>query len=380
MVPSDAGDDDAADPDDGEVGPDDATPSPAAPADESPGGAPPVPVPPSPTPAGTGALAIDCDASIPDVQTNCSYLSGEAFAIQVHVAYAPAEGYFGLQAKLAWHDAQLDLQPEGQGASWAVWSGCGVPAQFQDTVAGAPSLLSGCVPFPLPAEGRTDTGAVFQFGFRCVQDGRAPLRLIPAAGDGQLGSHFVDRDMARIEPALANAQVTCGPCPSDDCPPAPLAGLGRVAVDCDATAGGVQAGCRYAPGESFSVQVHIIEPPARGFYDLRGAMRWDEEVFVYLPPDSQETDGCNFSPGWSWGNYQGDGLVTLGCTAKLREWPPPLTLFAGPFLEMQFRCAAAGVAIAALDGFLNGSAEDTWFSDGEQMFAPYLENAVITCG
>jgi hypothetical protein len=211
------------------------------------------------------------------------------------------------------------------------------------------------------------------------------MRLIPMNGDGQLGSHFLGARLEPVEPDLANASVTCGPCPTGVCPPRRRPGLGLVAVDCDASVAGVQAVCHYAAGESFSIQIHILEAPAAGFRELSGYMRWDEAVFEYVAEDvSRVLDSCNFTSGYTWSEYNSlyGGLV-FGCLSALPNTEAPLNNFVGPFVESQFRCGEGGVATAALEGLLDGTESGfgpTQFSLGELSFVPYLEHALITCG
>ncbi|MEX1254398.1 MAG: flexitail domain-containing putative surface protein [Dehalococcoidia bacterium] len=172
---------------------------------------------------GNGALAIDCNATAAGVQSDCAYSLGTTFRINVVATKAPADGYFGFQAKVRWADAQLDYEPMAAAAQEALWSQCSFAARFINQPAD-PSVLLGCVPIPWPEEGDMSTGALLQFDFTCMQNGHASLTLVPLAGDSQLGTHFVDFGAQAFAPALANANVLCGakptatPCAGGGCP------------------------------------------------------------------------------------------------------------------------------------------------------------------
>ncbi len=178
------------------------------------GGCPPPPTPtatpdpgPTPEPAGSGGLAVDCNAASPGIQGACSYPEGATFSVQVYVTHAPLDGYWAIQAKLRWTDEQLDYLP---GDRWdeILSPDCQIPSRAINQP-NDPSLLVGCTPFP-SGTGLTTTGAVMEFRFACREAGETPLYLVARAGDLQLGSHFLDRNLSPIDPELSPATVTCG--------------------------------------------------------------------------------------------------------------------------------------------------------------------------
>ncbi|MEX1253135.1 MAG: flexitail domain-containing putative surface protein [Dehalococcoidia bacterium] len=173
-------------------------------------------------PTTDGAMAVDCDAGQPGVQDTCAYSQGAEFEVQVHIVAAPAAGHFGLQAKLRWPDGTLNYQPAASAADEKVWAGCTIPTRNINEPAD-PSLVYGCLPFPLPIEGITETGAILQFAFQCDAAASAPsgpnLLLVPRAGDAQFGAHFLDQFFSPIDPALTPATVDCSaPVPPDPDP------------------------------------------------------------------------------------------------------------------------------------------------------------------
>jgi hypothetical protein len=73
-------------------------------------------------------------------------------------------------------------------------------------------VLYACVPFPVPGTdaGISYTGPVLLFNFTCKAGGSSPLTLVPQEGDPQQGSHFLDQNLAPVDPELTAAGVTCG--------------------------------------------------------------------------------------------------------------------------------------------------------------------------
>jgi DNA-binding CsgD family transcriptional regulator len=177
---------------------------------------------PVPTPFGNGAMAIDCDASLAGVQTSCVYPGGSTFAVQVQVPYAPAAGYGGFDVKVRWDAATLGYLPKADPADEALWEECDIPVRMDNQSLGEPSVLFACVPFPAPSVPHTSAGPMLQFALSCQREGTTALALVPRAGDPQHGTHFLTLQTDPIDPALAGAQVACGPCPPGGCPPPPL--------------------------------------------------------------------------------------------------------------------------------------------------------------
>lgn len=176
-----------------------------------------------------GAMTVDCDAGAPGIQDDCSYPSGATFSTQVHVTKAPPGGSFAFQTKLRWSDAQLDYLPAADAADESLWAHCDIAARA-DNQPLDPSLVYGCVSFPLLASGDTTVGAVLQFEFQCQADGNTPLELVAREGDSQGGAQFLDEVGQQIDPELMSAHVLCGtkpptptPCAPNGCPtPTPI--------------------------------------------------------------------------------------------------------------------------------------------------------------
>jgi hypothetical protein len=141
----------------------------------------------------------------------------------VHIVAAPAAGHYGFQAKLRWPDGTVLYQPAANPGDERVWAGCTIPSRNVNEP-DDPSLVYGCIPFPLPDPGITETGAVLQFDFQCAQGITTPpagpnLLLVPRAGDSQAGSHFLDAAFSPVDPALTPTTVDCSaPVPPDPDP------------------------------------------------------------------------------------------------------------------------------------------------------------------
>jgi hypothetical protein len=157
-----------------------------------------------------GAMALDCDASTPAIDTACSYGPGATFSIIVNATAANSGGYAAYQAKVRWADATLDYLPAADPATENQWLACAPPAGFPgrvDNQPGDPSVLPGCA----TAVTGTYTGALVKLQMQCQTPGTTALTLVPSAGDSQGGSVFFDAFGSPIipDPALTNASVTC---------------------------------------------------------------------------------------------------------------------------------------------------------------------------
>ena len=180
-----------------------------------------------------GAMAVDCDATQGGIQSECTYLPGSSFNIQIHITQPPAGGYNSSQAKVEWTEGVVNYLPTASLADEALASNCTILGRSNNwEELDLPSVVFVCT--PTPAGLFTDTGAFLTFEFQCNRDPNAPspsaglepdqslLRLVPLTGDVQQGSHFTDLDSAAIEPGptLTNATVTCGDGPADGEPEA----------------------------------------------------------------------------------------------------------------------------------------------------------------
>lgn len=177
----------------------------------------------------SGAMALDCDAATPGIQTSCTYGWGATFSVQVHVTKAPIEGYFGFQAKLRWTEDVLDYLPTNDPMDEALWPACGLAARANNSeglpsLPIEPSMLWGCVPFPAISEGDTFLGAVMEVAFQCGEESYTLLELVAGA---PAGTYFIDDSLVPIEPALTDVEIGCGidpptptPCLPAGCPTA----------------------------------------------------------------------------------------------------------------------------------------------------------------
>jgi len=162
-----------------------------------------------------GAMAVDCNGAIAGVQAVCTYPTiPTTFTVQVHATKAPPDGYLGFQSKTRWVDAIIEYLPASSAASEILWPGCqgGFAARSNNQPAD-PSVVNGCAA-GIGAPPSNFTGAVVQISLRCDALGVTPLTLVPAAGDTQGGTQFIDPNQAPLDPALTNATVTCGTPPT----------------------------------------------------------------------------------------------------------------------------------------------------------------------
>lgn len=163
-----------------------------------------------------GQLSVDCAGTGSQVVANCQYGEQQAFTVAIHAVSAPAAGYPAFQAKLRWNPAVLDYRPSGEPDDEAVWPACSISVRFDNRPDDA-SVLLGCSTFP--AEASNYEGALVQLQFGCVAAETSQVTLVPQAGDGQGGSHFIvlddNDDQIIIDPALLGATVTCGGAPVD---------------------------------------------------------------------------------------------------------------------------------------------------------------------
>jgi DNA-binding CsgD family transcriptional regulator len=343
-----------------------------------------------------GMMAVDCDADQAGIQSSCAYAGGATFHIQIHVTQAPSDGYFVFQSKLRWNDAQLGYLPASTPHE-ALWEECDTPARLDYQA--EPSVIFGCYPFPYLAEGDTTTGAVLQLQFQCEEGGMTPLELVSREGDLHGGTFFLDGLGNPIDPLLADAQVVCSgsapgpePCPPD-CPapsptptaptPAPAPGEpGSMAVDCAAATAGIQSDCQYASGASFSIQVHVTQPPSQGYFAFQTKLRWSDEQLDYLPASDPADSGlwhrCDIA-AWSDGQPSGEASLLFGCLPFPALSEGDATT--GAIVEFQFQCQEDGLTSLTLMPREGDPQGGTYFDDGFLgSIDPTLAEATIQCG
>jgi hypothetical protein len=133
----------------------------------------------------------------------------------------PEDGYFAVTMKLRWPDGSLLYLPNANPGNESPWQHCNIPYRTVNEP-GDPSVAFGCVPLPLPSQALVKTGVVAQFQMECNTPGAsAPagavpsgldepnLVLVPRPGDAQNGSHFLDENLAPVDPELRGATIDC---------------------------------------------------------------------------------------------------------------------------------------------------------------------------
>ena len=355
--------------------------------------APPVPNPPPPYPG--GMMAVDCDAGQGGIQSSCTYAGGSTFHIQIHVTQAPTDGYFGFQTKLRWNDAQLGYVPASS-AEEALWRECDIPARL-DNQPWEPSMIFGCVPHPPLTEGDTTTGAVLRFQFQCEGGGMTPVELVSGERDSQ-GGFFLARGLPNNAnyPLLTGARVVCGGQPAEPCAPdcpapsptptatrlPPLVDSGSMAVDCDAATEGIQNSCQYASGATFSLQVHVTQPPTGGYFSFQTKLGWSDGQLDYLPANELADSGlwqrCDIAV-WAGGVPLGEASFLFAC-APFPELSEGDTT-TGAIVEFLFQCQQDGLTNLTLIPAPGDRQGGTYFVSGfHQVINPTLTQATIRCG
>src|SRR3990172_6002802 len=94
-----------------------------------------------PARAADEAMAVDCDASTPGIDTACTYGPGASFHIAVDVTN-PGSGYTAYQVKVLWDDANLEYI-QGNINAENLWPDCFIRARSNNQP-GNPSVLYGC--------------------------------------------------------------------------------------------------------------------------------------------------------------------------------------------------------------------------------------------
>lgn len=158
---------------------------------------------------------------------------------------------------------------------------------------------------------------------------------------------------------------------------------GSVAVDCDASAGGLQSDCAYAVGATFDAQVHVVAAPTGGYYSHQMKVRWSDPQLDYLPTASPADENL-----WSrctlplrQDNRTGsppDPSVLFGCTPlpALRTGD----LGTGAILQFQFQCLQAGSASLQLVPRAGDPQNGSHFLDGTlNPIDPAIADATVDC-
>ena len=168
---------------------------------------------------------------------------------------------------------------------------------------------------------------------------------------------------------------------------------GAMAVDCDASQGGVQSDCQYAPGTTFDIQLNVTQAPSTGYVGFQARFDWDSGVINYLPTGSGSDEGiwshCDIAAR-SPDPPTGDPQQLIGCQA----FPFPTTAFTdtGAVVQLQFECEAAPSGALTPPTGLNPDQsrlsliaapqvpQGTYFTDlNLSEVYPTLSDAVITC-
>ena len=153
-------------------------------------------------------MAVDCDASEPGVQKDCSYEADALFRLQIHITRAPTYGYTLFEIKLRWGDAGLAYLPTTEPVEEGIWTSCDEQKRYGIT---AKTLHFGCIPVPFPETAGMETGAVLEFQFRCGGNGTIPIGLPQDKNNPQFATRFMDGHLFPLGTVTEDARVTCGP-------------------------------------------------------------------------------------------------------------------------------------------------------------------------
>jgi len=172
---------------------------------------------------------------------------------------------------------------------------------------------------------------------------------------------------------------------------------GAMAVDCDASQGGIQSACTYAPGSSFNIQIHITQPPAGGYNTRQAKVEWTEGVVNYLPTadPGDEALGPNCTIPARVNNWEGLSMPSVLFACVPFPAPDPLLTDTGAFLTFEFQCKGTPVALSPPAGLESNQAllrlvprpgdpqQGSHFTDLSNAAiepGPALTNATVTCG
>ena len=158
---------------------------------------------------------------------------------------------------------------------------------------------------------------------------------------------------------------------------------GSVAVDCDASAGGIQSNCAYAIGATFDVQIHVMGAPTAGYYSHQMKLGWGDAQLDYLPTsnptDENLWNDCTLPLRLD--NRSGnppDSSVLFGCSPL-----PPLRtgeVGTGAILQFQFRCLQAGNGSLKLVPRAGDPQNGSHFLDAVlNPIDPAIVNATVDC-
>ena len=169
-----------------------------------------------------------------------------------------------------------------------------------------------------------------------------------------------------------------------------------MAVDCDASQAGVQSDCTYAPGSSFQAEVHVIQPPADGYFQIQAKLGWTEGAVNYLPAaPSAEALWSNCTIPASVNNWERIGVPSLVIACAPLPGLAEGDSFTGAVFTFEFQCESlpagsppAGLApnqsVLDLISSVNESAPaqggTIFLAAGLRPIAPALTGATVTCG
>lgn len=147
---------------------------------------------------------------------------------------------------------------------------------------------------------------------------------------------------------------------------------GGMAIDCDATAAGIQNNCTYNSGQTFNIQVHVSESPVFGYDGIQAKIRWSPAFVNYQPLQGEGRNICAGSPPRF--IEPGGSKVLFGCIRFGAT-------FVGPVFQLQFQCLPGVTGSARVD-LLSGGSGDSFFLDGASIINPAtttFSGASINC-
>ncbi|MGB2695520.1 MAG: hypothetical protein WBD55_10070, partial [Dehalococcoidia bacterium] len=119
---------------------------------------------------------------------------------------------------------------------------------------------------------------------------------------------------------------------------------GAMALDCNATAPGIQDYCVYPSGATFSVQVHATKAPPGGYFAFQAKIRWSDDQLDYLPTMSAEDEAlwseCDIVARIDLQFFDDQPAVVFGCVPLTFNYPGEVV--PGPMAQLQFRCGNDG--------------------------------------
>ena len=154
-----------------------------------------------------------------------------------------------------------------------------------------------------------------------------------------------------------------------------------MAIDCDASTGGIDTNCTYDEGDTFTISVHTTNA-GDGYGGYQVKPRWTDAILDYLPNPEENPDTTSenqwpscFLPARV-DNQPGDPSVLFACASF-----SVTSTYTGVLVVFEMSCEAEGTTDLTLVPRQGDDQGGTHFADvtGFIFIIPALTNANVTC-